>query len=463
MAINIERINSKLEGEFYFRGKKWSVPFTVTGDAVQFKLKRRGRKFSMEVLHIEKDEKSRENLPLIEPVCPVFASCGGCRAQHLDYAFQLKLKTDPVISAMENKFNILPEIIPAAALKGHRHRMDFTVDGISVGFRPAGDFSKIVDTETCPVQSEKANQTLKIFRETLKQFPGIGYRREDLTGSVKYATIRWGISGALILTCDETNFSKEENSKMMGEFTDFLIKKIKTEFNDSLSLILCMSSEGSEISCTPGGRSIYGRDFFSIEIGETEFNVPYDSFFQPNPKCFNGLIEWSTERLIRNSEMIESGELLDLYSGSGILSSLFAGTLERKIGNKFEQITGYDFIMSSVANAESNFKNITADVEFIAADLNQKFKEGNNPFINKNISLIIADPPRAGLSPSLVKNIAEHSKAPLFLYISCNPESQVRDLEMLGESYTVSDACIADCFPHTGHLEQAVLLKRKNT
>lgn len=95
-------------------------------------------------------------------------------------------------------------------------------------------------------------------------------------------------------------------------------------------------------------------------------------------------------------------------------------------------------------------------IDFTAMDLN-KPTEG---FFSDSHRLALIDPPRAGMSRRLLKGLAK-AEVPLLLYVSCNPTSQLRDLEVLSEKYRPLSACIVDCFPHTPHLEQAVLLEKR--
>ncbi|HQI19812.1 MAG TPA: hypothetical protein PLW55_10735, partial [Leptospiraceae bacterium] len=110
MALPIQKINSRLEGEFVFRGRPYSVPFTLPGDLVQFKLSRKTGRLGMEVLHIEKAHNT--DFALADPFCAVYGRCGGCRGQHIPYPKQIELKTTDLVRAMEG-LGKKPEILVA--------------------------------------------------------------------------------------------------------------------------------------------------------------------------------------------------------------------------------------------------------------------------------------------------------------------------------------------------------------
>jgi 23S rRNA (uracil-5-)-methyltransferase RumA len=444
MAIEITGLNEKFEGSFRFRGKDFSVPYALPNDRVQFLLKRRGR-LSIEVRHIEPANGYPETIRLAEPFCDHYRRCGGCRGQHLSYECQLETKTSPVIEKMRAEFAVEPIVLAAEERSAYRNRMDFVVTEECVGLRPAGDFSSFVDIVRCPIQREPMNRTLSILRERIAAFPGIGYSREQNGGIVKYATIRYGTTGALILTVDRNR----ADHPLYAEYNRFIALLSEELAGSEFALIECETEAGSEISCVPAGRALSGRSDFSITMCGTEFCVPYDSFFQPNPEGFEHLIDFV--KGYTGEILPRGGVILDLYCGAGVLSRIIADALREPPGG----IIGFDFVESSIILAKRNLSSYH-NIDFRAADLNGAI----DPAAISGAHLIIADPPRAGLSPALIRSILNDSEAEYFIYISCNPASQIRDLKGLSGKYRPIAAALADCYPQTPHLEQAVILKR---
>lgn len=444
MAIAVERLNPELEGEFTFRGRNCSTPFAVPGDRVQFRMERHGRKVVFVPLHIEKGE-SPSDLPLAEPLCPHYGSCGGCRGQHLDYKFQLELKSAPIRTAMKERFGIDPVLIPADSTIRYRNRMDFVVNGTTIGLRPAGDFSRFVDIERCLIQRENGDRILASFRDVLTRFPQLGFDRATGEGVIKYATIRTGVTAACILTLDRSN-----RHRFATPLQDFL-EQLNGALPQSTTLILCETENGSELSAVSGGEAFHGETTFIERLGGIDFTVPYDSFFQPNPAMFDRLLDATLDAI--GHDRLESIErVVDLYCGSGTLSTI----LNHRIGKWFKEIHGYDFVSSSIGIAAQAAEDHS--FHFKTRDLNHGIDDRE---VLEHSDLVIADPPRAGLSPALKKELATQSNAPLLVYISCNPKSQLRDLADLAERYEPIAATIVDCFPFTPHLEQVVLLSRR--
>lgn len=431
MALPIEKINSRLEGEFRFKGRAYSVPFTMPGDLVQFKLKHSKGRLNMDVLHIEHGPRTGA----VEPFCHAYGDCGGCRGQHLPYDEQLRLKTGPILEKM-SAFGAVPEVFQAPALRGHRRRMDFTVEGSVIGLRGAGAFDRYVDLETCPVQSDSANSVLALLRRLLASH-AVGFTRADHSGILKYCTIRTGaISSVLVLTYEQGR----SGDPLYQQFLQALILGLPPGW----SLVGVPTSAPSDVSCPPGGEVLHGEGFFREQMAGIEFSVDYDAFFQPNPPAFELLLEFA-----RKHAPDARARLVDLYCGAGVLSSIWTSWFSAT------EVLGLEMTESAVRRAPENLRNFPGPARFLACDLQHELPEALRPD-----DLVICDPPRAGLSPRLRRALVE-SRPRHVLYVSCNPDSQLRDLADLSAGYQVRRAAIFDCYPQAGHLEQAVWLEAR--
>ncbi|MBU45300.1 MAG: hypothetical protein CMN76_18960 [Spirochaetaceae bacterium] len=463
MALPVQRLNEKLEGEMEFKRKKYSVPFALPGDLVQFRILRKGRKSKFQVMHIEKADSTPEEIRLsADPGCIHAGQCGGCRARHLDYNFQWEWKSRSIREAMESSYGLSPELLPAPELKHFRNRMDFAVEDTWMGLRPPQDFETVLPLQECPVLRKPGEEILGLVTELLKKHPGTGWKRETLTGWLKYATLRIGPrSGVIVLTT-----SGKQGAPAFQEELIRSIAQLNQSSGFSFSIVETVTEPGQELSCTPGGEPLLGNPGYTDSLSNLDFFVPYDSFFQPNPVAFGNLFDrilengksYFEEALAQDldkgtgdvgSETIPT--LTDLYCGAGVLSSILVQRWPQ-----LRQVRGFEFVDSAVDQATKRFQDSALQHNFQAVDLN-KPPEG----LELDSTVIVADPPRAGMSPGLCKLIAKQRPAPLVLYISCNPDTQLRDLEILQESYKPVQAVLADCFPYTGHMEQAVLLVRK--
>jgi len=453
VALPIDKINSRLEGEFTFGGRTYAVPFTLPGDRVQFKLGRKGGRLSMEVLHIERAEPQRETT--VPAFCEFYGDCGGCRGQHLPYQRQLELKTAPVLSAMQS-LGFTPDVIPAPSQRSYRNRMDFVIgrpmtaqnqsDSVqpttlprgTVGLRGARDFARFIDITSCAIQRDQGNTILEAVRRAAQSYPDASFDRTNATGVLKYATLRTGLSSCVVLTIE----TGRENDERYATF----LAELKNLLPADCSIIEAATTSPSDVSCPPGGRVLRGKAGFTERLAGIDFEVAYDAFFQPNPQAFDQLISWCLETTERHA-IKEGGGLLDLYCGAGVLSSIWTSRLP----GLFSGVRGFDITESAIVSASSNLKHFQGPVDFRAIDLASpgSLEIGND--------FVIADPARGGLSPALRKILIANPVS-TFLYISCNPEGQARDLKELSAAYRISEARIFDCYPQTPHLEQAVFL-----
>lgn len=454
MAVRIERINHRFEGEFLHGKKTYSVPFVLPGDLVHYKLVRRGRKRKALIEQIErKDPPDNPDLLSRDPGCLFAGRCGGCKARHISYTEQFRIKAEPILQEMKELFGVVPELQAAGYTDQYRNRMDFVVEQGWIGLRGVGDYKAFIDIDSCPNQRPEANHVLALLRNLLSRSSGVSKDRQQDSGVLKYATIRSGdASGALILTVDQKEIQDER-------YLQFKKELVETFRNDPVCKTFTLveaplADPLSEVSAPPGGSPLYGDGFFYEKLGGIRFRVPYDSFFQPNPRGFDPILDWSIRQI--QSQTIPPGGMLDLYSGAGVLSSI----LYQKTGGSFDRITGMDSVASSIELSSSNFPEDSPPLDFQVVDLGRPPEE---MFTEHKYSLIVADPPRAGLSPGVRKGIRHFSSAPFFLYISCNPHSQIEDLHQITRSYEPIAAFLTDPFPHTPHLEQAIWMKKKES
>ncbi|MCB1307616.1 MAG: class I SAM-dependent RNA methyltransferase [Leptospiraceae bacterium] len=507
MALPVIRLNPKLEGDLEFKGRTYSVPFALPGDLVQFQLKRRGRKTKFRVVHIERGSFPVSDIETVTPFCPYFGDCGGCRAQHISYREQVRIKCTPVLRTLADRYQ-LNDVTPLEApdARDYRNRMDFAVNAGTIGLRPAGEFGRFVDIDRCEIQSERSNVLLQCSRELLFEYPDVMYARGTETtdgkaasvtdaqskdsaglendsvdgmappdailpdaGVLKYITIRSGAeSGVVIFTIEPnaSNYARERYGLFVADYK----KILKNEFPE-FSLVECDCAAPADLSVTSNGRVLLGQGAYTERLGGREFQVPYDAFFQPNPAAFDLLLKWCRERLadvLDSSAHSSSGApdqpaatLLDLFCGAGVLSAILTDFFP----HSFQRVIGMESVPSAVERASQNFAHFMGEAQFHCVDLFQpddKQRELLRTALgNPNLELVVMDPPRAGLGKVVCDLIRAESRAPYILYISCNPESQFRDLEQMDDAYEVIAAQPVDCYPHNAHLEQAVLLQRR--
>ncbi|MCB1191906.1 MAG: class I SAM-dependent RNA methyltransferase [Leptospiraceae bacterium] len=433
--VKIQDVNQALEGIGEWEGNKYSFRYANVGDEITFFTigKRKRKKI------IVKEHKVLSKIEI--PICQYYYKCGGCSAQHLPYASQFIYKTDPLVKFYFENHKLESNLAPAQNIVCYRNRMDFAVFPEAIGLRKFGDFRTIVDIERCEIQSDWANEELRVCRELVKDYEGLPYHRKLETGYLKYITLRYGFTTHDSLTiftfCEEFKDTEWET-----RFITDVCQKSKAN-----NIVFCYNNKKSEVSASGNYKVIRGNHFYMENVMEQRFSVPFDSFFQPNPKGFFPILD-TVEKFIAD---LEVDTLLDLFCGNGFFSLLF--------GRYFKEIYGFENVESSILQAEQNVKAKYASkkVLFKRFDLFQN-KLDLNFLTNPVKTVAILDPPRSGAGKNLI-SVLNISSIPYILYVSCNPNLQKEEIEKMS-NYRLKSILFADPFPHTPHFESIAVLEQ---
>ena len=444
-------------------GKVIFIEGAVPGDIVDVRISKNKKDWAEgKAIRIKSLSKER-----VDPFCNHFGICGGCKWQMLPYAKQLEYKQDEVTQQMKRigKVN-LPEMQPIAGAKEtiyYRNKLEFTFSakkyftdaemrsmpmpehgprGLpsipALGFHVPGSFDKVIDVDTCHLQAEPSNAIRNALREyALKK----GYSFYDIrnhVGLLRNLLIRICTTGDIMVNLvfgEEDVIARKDLMEFLKScfpLISSLYYTVNTKFNDSLN------------DQTP---VLYHGNANAIEqLGSLKFKVGPKSFFQTNSKQAEVLYSITKEF----AELDGSQVVYDLYCGTGSIG-IFVSDLAKKV-------IGVELIEEAIADAKENavLNNIT-NTAFFAGDAAQIcddafFATHGRP------DVIITDPPRAGMHAKLVEQILL-MEAPVVVYVSCNPATQARDVQLLAEKYDVTVIRPVDMFPHTHHIENIVQLK----
>jgi tRNA (uracil-5-)-methyltransferase len=433
-SVLIEGLSSDLSGYGFVDGRKVSFPYVSLGDEIEFETFGRGKRRYNKIL----SHKKSINL---ESGCEYFSKCGGCKGRHISYDEQFHLKTNDIVEFYKNNYNIQLELVPSKKTENYRNRMDFAVFPEAIGLRQEGNFRKIIEIDKCNIQSNKANEELKIIKSIVRQY---AFNRKTLEGFLKYITIRINSENELTLILTFINSFRDT---IFEENLSSELKKVSISEN----IIFCYNRTQSEVSAVGEFKVIKGREFFRERVLETYFDVPFTAFFQPNPSGFLPIIEFINKNLLE----IPAKTLVDLFCGTGFFSLLF--------GEKFDEIIGFDIVPSSIEKAQemSRKKFPFKKLNFEVIDLLTLKNLASLEVFKKREVLLLLDPPRNGIGLALAEEIKK-SEIENIIYVSCNPRSQIEDWEVLKEKFKIGRGLITDPFPHTPHLESVLLLEKRN-
>ena len=437
------------------------VPYAVPGDVVDLQVRRKKHSFmEAEIVSINKPSPLRT-----EPFCQHFGVCGGCKWQHVPYEEQLRMKQQQVFDQLTRIGKVeLPEFRPilgSVKTREYRNKLDYGCANKrwltsaelkdesleknvpAIGFHITGAFDKILPIEKCHLMDDLHNEIRNEIRDyAIKQ--GISFfDLRQQTGLLRDVIIRNSNTGEWLVIIqfhyDETGGEKEAKD---------LLQHVADKFPQITSL---MYLDNQKCNDTIGDQEILtfkGKDHIFETMEDLKFKVGPKSFYQTNTEQAYHLYS-----VVRELAELTGKELVyDLYTGTGTIANFVA--------RQARQVIGIEYVPEAIEDAKVNSEiNGIQNTLFYAGDMKDIL---DDDFIAKHgrPDIIITDPPRAGMHPDVVKTILRAAPERI-VYVSCNPATQARDLQVLDEQYKVMVVQPVDMFPHTPHVENVVLLTKR--
>jgi len=453
------------------------VPFCVPGDVCDVQIRRKKHSFAEgEVVRFIKYSKVRTT-----PFCQHFGVCGGCKWQNLPYDEQLRMKQQQVYDQLTRIGKVeLPEIRPilgSAKQQEYRNKLDFgcankrwltseqlrdetlVKDMPAIGFHITGAFDKILPIEKCWLMDDLHNQIRNEIRDYAIDHGLSFFDLRQQVGLLRDVIIRNSASGewmVIIQFCLPPTPSKERGSwdDENGQKALALMQHIADKFPQISSL---MYLDNQKCNDTIGDQEILvfkGNDHIFELMEDLKFKVGPKSFYQTNTDQAYHLYSVVREFAFSQELAADSQKPLvyDLYTGTGTIANFVA--------RKASKVIGIEYVPEAIEDAKVNSQiNGIGNTLFFAGDMKDVLSDD---FISQHgrPDVIITDPPRAGMHPDVVKTILRTAPERI-VYVSCNPATQARDLQVLDEAYRVVAVQPVDMFPHTPHVENVVLLTRR--
>ncbi len=437
------------------------VPYVVPGDVVDLQVKRKKNHYA-EAVAVKFHEKS----PLrTEPFCSHFGVCGGCKWQCLSYEEQLKYKQKQVFDNLTRIGKVeLPEFRPilgSEKTRFYRNKLEFTFSNKrwlteeevkqdvkydqmnAVGFHIPGAFDKVLAIDKCWLQDDISNQIRNAVRDYAyaHNFPFFDLRTQE--GLLRNIMIRTSSTGELmvVLQCKVTD---DEGRRKMEEILQFMADS----FPQITSLMYVINNKCNDTIGDLDVEVFKGNDHIFEEMEGLRFKVGPKSFYQTNSEQAYNLY-----KVAREFAGLTGNELVyDLYTGTGTIANFVA--------RKARKVVGIEYVPEAIEDAKVNSAlNGIDNTLFYAGDMKDIL---TNDFIAEHgrPDVIITDPPRAGMHNDVIDVILA-AEPKRIVYVSCNPATQARDLQLLDGKYKVTAVQPVDMFPHTHHVENVVQLERR--
>lgn len=437
------------------------VPYVVPGDVVDLQVKKKKSSY-MEAVAVRFHEYS----PLrTEPVCRHYGVCGGCKWQCLKYEEQLKAKQQQIHDNLVRIGKVdLPEMMPILGSKhvyGYRNKLEFgfsnkrwlTEEEVkadvkydvmdAVGFHISGAFDKILDIEECHLMDNINNGIRNDIRHYALEHGLEFYDLRQNKGLLRSLMIRTSNTGELMFLVQFRIDSDDEQKQ-----ADALMQHLAETFPQITSLLYVDNHKAND---TFGDQEIHvvkGKDYIYETMEDLKFKVGPKSFYQTNTEQ-----AYELYKVARNFAGLTGKELVyDLYTGTGTIANFVA--------HQARKVIGIEYVPEAIEDAKVNSEiNGLTNTLFYAGDMKDIL---NKEFIDEHgrPDVIITDPPRAGMHQDVIDTIL-FAAPERIVYVSCNPATQARDLQLLDVDYKVVAVQPVDMFPHTQHVENVVLLERK--
>lgn len=437
------------------------VPWAVPGDVVNLQVTRKKHSFC-EARIIDFIEKS----PLrIDPKCTHFGICGGCKWQNLPYSEQLKAKQKQVYDQLSRIGKVeLPKfrsILGSVKEYEYRNKLEFGFsnkrwltteevnknvdikDKNALGFHITGAFDKIYPIEQCFLMAPLHNEIRNAIRDYALQHNLAFYDIRNQCGLLRDMIIRHSNTGEWMLIM-QFRFDEEGDEQKANDLMQFIGDK----FPQITSLLYVNNQKCNDTINDLEVKTFKGSDHMFEVMEGLRFKVGPKSFYQTNTEQAYHLYS-----VAREFAGLTGNELVyDLYTGTGTIANFVA--------KKARQVVGIEYVPEAIEDAKVNSEiNGIGNTMFFAGDMKDLLTED---FIAEHgqPDVIITDPPRAGMHGDVV-DVILGAKPKRIVYVSCNPATQARDIQLLDVDYKVKAVQPVDMFPHTPHVENVVLLERR--
>jgi len=403
---------------------------------------------------------------------------------NIDYKEQLKIKENQIKEAFfhlekfqENLFqeseNIFLPIMQTENTLWYRNKIEFSFgkyishkeeieEHFNVGFHKQGQFSKVIDYDSCDLIDDEANTIYKEIKDFSKASWLPVYDQKTQVGFWRHIIIRktyFTDEVMIILSLNEDFLENEKEKKEWRKKIQSFFEKLTKKFPKIQSIYLSINDNKADIAI---GKLelIFWKTIITEKILWLLFDIGPKSFFQTNSLGAEKL--YSVVRNFAKKETLSDDFVLDLYAGTWTIGMIFAPLCK--------QVYSVELVEEASKNGAKNAeKNKIENIDFINAKVEDFLASWKDDFTKKEISqkqgagLLIIDPPRAGMHPSTLPSLLDFESEQI-LYVSCNPATLGRDLAYILQNapYKIQKVQAVDMFPHTHHIETVVSLIRKN-
>lgn len=442
----------------HHQGKVVFVRGAVPGELVKARITKNKKDWmEAEVAEVLQPSAQRQ-----QPFCQHFGKCGGCQWQHMLYETQLSYKEKAVMDTLERMGKVVignkEPIVGASENRYYRNKLEFTFSDRewllpedfsaaksqpprpALGFHLPGAFDRVFDVKSCDLQPELSNRIrLAVKQFTIENGYDYFYLRNQ-SGLMRNLMIRMTSTGEVMVL---VVFARPEQM-MINELMHFL----HLQFPEITSLQYVINQKKNDTIYDLPVITFKGADAIYERIDDLQFRISAKSFFQTNTRQAAKLYACVKEYAALQGDE----QVFDLYTGTGSIALYLARSCRK--------VTGIEQVEQAIEDAKANaILNNISNAAFHVADI---AKIPGQPFYVQGgvPDVVITDPPRAGMHADVIDELLKIAPERM-VYVSCNVTTQARDLSLLNAGYYIECVRPFDLFPHTKHVENVALLKKR--
>ena len=375
--------------------------------------------------------------------CPHAKKCGGCQLQNMSYERQLSFKQVKVIKLL-GRFRHVDEIIGMDCPYHYRNKVQAAFgerNGEIISGIYQSSTHKIVPVDSCLIEDPKADEIIVTIRKLAKSFKLRAFNDVTMKGFLRHVLIKRGFSSGeimVVLVTAVMDFPKQES----------FVNALLSRHPEITTVVQNVNNKRTSLLLGEDSRVLHGTGYIEEDLCGFRFRISPKAFYQINP----------TQTAVLYGKALEFAELtgkervLDAYCGTGTIGIIASPRAGQVVGVELNA----DAVKDAKVNAELNgVKNVTFYEDDAGRFMVKAARNG------EHYDVVIMDPPRAGASQEFLKCLVTLAPKKV-VYISCNPETQARDVGFLIKNgYRVKKIQPVDMFPHTEHVECVVSLVRK--
>ncbi|WP_300462685.1 23S rRNA (uracil(1939)-C(5))-methyltransferase RlmD [Desulfobacula sp.] len=390
--------------------------------------------------------------------CQYCNFCGGCKWQQIGYDRQLEYKKRHVTESLDHIGGLkdirVNDVIPSDHIYEYRNKMEFSCSSkrwlmpeelenedvkkdFGIGLHVPGTFDQVIDIHHCDLMPELGNEILADVRAFIKASGLPAYHLRTHEGFWRFLMLRHSVA-------HDTWMVNVVTQSQHMEVVQQLAAVLTEKYPQIASVMNNITDAKSGVSLGKQEICLWGDDHINEQLGKFAFKISANSFFQTNTRACEKLYAKVSEyAALTGREMV-----MDLYSGTGTIPIWLSG--------QARMIYGIEIVTSAVRDARLNARlNGIENCEFLEGDIKDVL-----PRLNQQPDVLIIDPPRVGMHKDVVQQVLAMGPERI-VYVSCNPSTLARDLELVSRDYDIKEIQPVDMFPHTYHIESVALLLKK--